>query len=86
MQEVLAELELKSGLKNLGLEQTDVLERVLVDLHSLVESGVMAVEAIKCSDSFGLGKTLIVKVDVVVMAVRKSSEDAVVLTQTKVAA
>jgi len=41
----------------------------------------MAVKAVDCSDSFGLGMPFIVEVNVVVNAIRKSSQDLVVLRQ-----
>jgi len=50
-----------------------VLESVLVDLHSLIEASMMAVEAINRSYFFGLCKPFIVEVNIVVNAVRKSS-------------
>lgn len=62
-----------------------MLESVLVDLHSLIETSVMAVEAINCSYFFGLCKPFIVEVNIVVNAVRKSSLDGMVLTQAMVA-
>jgi hypothetical protein len=62
-----------------------VLKRVLVNLHSLIKASLMAVEAINRSDFFGLCKPLIVKINIVVKTVRKSSEDPVVLTQAMAA-
>lgn len=50
-----------------------MLEGVLVNLHSLIETSVMAVEAINCSYFFSLRKLFIVEVDIVVNTVRKSS-------------
>jgi len=41
----------------------------------------MAVKAVDCSNSFGLGMPFIVEVNIVVNAIRKSSQNLVVLRQ-----
>lgn len=61
-----------------------MLKRVLVNLYSLIEAIMMAVEAVNCSDSFSLGKSLIIEVNIVMNAIRKSSQNRVVLRQAVV--